>query len=71
VVLCDYWTGYQEKIPFVKTAPIEADDASKAKKKQSASGGGKKSANIDKSEHPGGDTVNAIADGIDSVTVQS
>lgn len=62
---------YQEKIPFVKTAPIEADDAGKAKKKQSVSGGGKKSTNVDKSEHPGGDTVNAVADGINSVTVQS
>jgi len=55
----------------VKSAPIEADDVSKAKKKQSASGRGKKSTTVDKAEHPGGDSVNAVADGIDSVTVQS
>jgi len=55
----------------VKTAPIEADDASKAKKKQSAGGGGKKSTVVDKVEHPGGDSANAVADGIDGVTIQS
>lgn len=55
----------------MKTAPIEADDASKAKKKQSAGGGGKKSTKVDKAEHPGGDTVNDVADGIDDVAIQS
>jgi len=67
-------TGYQEKIPFVKSAPIEADDASKSKKKQSAGaagGGGKKSTKGNTAEHPGGDIANAVADGVNSVTLQS
>jgi len=71
VVWC-HWTGYQEKIPFVKSAPIEADEASKAKKKQSAGGtGGKKGTKANASEHPGGDIPTAIADGINNVTLQS
>jgi len=65
------WTGYQEKIPFVKSAPIEVDDASKTKKKQVASGGGTKSTAVDKVEHPGGDTPGSVADGISNVTLKS
>ena len=70
-------TGYQEKIPFVKSAPIEADDTSKSKKKQSAggaagaSGGGKKGTRVNTAEHPAGDMPNAVVDGIDNVTLQS
>ena len=55
----------------MKSAPIEVDDAGKPKKKQSAGGGGKKSTAVDKAEHPGGDSVNTVADGIGSVTMQS
>ena len=70
-------TGYQEKIPFVKSAPIEADDTSKSKKKQSAggaagaSGGGKKGTRVNTAEHPAGDMPNAVVDSIDNVTLQS
>ena len=71
IVLLYCWTGYQEKIPFVKSAPIEADDASKTKKKQVASGGGTKSTAVDKVEDPGGDTPGSVADGISNVTLKS
>ena len=67
-------TGYQEKIPFVKSAPIEAEDTGKSKKKQSASaagGGGKKGTKANTAEHPGGDIPNAVADGINNVTLES
>jgi len=63
--------GYQEKIPFVKSAPIEAEDASKSKKKQSASAGGKKGMKANVAEHPGGDIPGAIVDGVNNVTIQS
>jgi len=61
--------GYQEKIPFVKSAPIEAEDNVKSKKKQSSGGGGKKTTKVDITEHPGGDSANAVADGMDNVTL--
>ena len=64
--------GYQEKIPFVKSAPIEAEDAGKSKKKQTTSGGGgKKGTKANTAEHPGGDIPGAIVDGVNNVTLQS
>ena len=66
-----YSLGYQEKIPFVKSALIEAEETAKSKKKQAGSGGGKKSAKVNTAEHPGGDIPPAIADGINNVTLDS
>ena len=71
IVLWYFCAGYQEKIPFVKSAPIEAEESVKSKKKQSAGGGGKKSTRVNTSEHPGGDIANAVADGVNNVTLDS
>jgi len=64
-------SGYQEKIPFVKSAPIEAEDAGKSKKKQAAGGGAKMSTKANTAEHPGGDIPTSIADGINNVALES
>ena len=53
----------------MKSAPIEAEETGKMKKKQP--GGGKKSTRVTAAEHPGGDTPSAVADGINAVTLQS
>jgi len=71
IVLWHFCAGYQQKIPFVKSAPIEAEESGKSKKKQSAGGGGKKSTKVNTSEHPGGDIANAVVDGVNSVTLDS
>jgi len=68
---CLLLPGYQEKIPFVKLAPIEAEETGKAKKKQAAGGGGKKGTGASTLEHPGGDMTAVVADGINSVTLES
>jgi len=42
--------GYREKIPFVKPAPIELEEAAKQKKSQQGGGGGGKKGKESKSQ---------------------